>query len=132
MARARPAPLAHLLVVAVAAVAMLAGCVPDVALPATCTQASVSFEATLVDQRLEPATFDVCRDQEVTISLTVEQGGILHLHGYDDQLGAKEVRSGQDLDLAFTAARVGQYPIALHTLDGANELTVGTLVVHDA
>jgi hypothetical protein len=111
---------------------LMAGCVPDVALPARCSQPSVSFEAALTNGRLEPATFDVCRDQEVTIAVAVEQDGILHLHGYDDVLGAMEVRAGQKVDLAFTATHTGQYPIALHTLDGRQELTVGTLVVHDA
>ena len=111
---------------------VLAGCVPNVALPATCGDASVAFATTLADDRLEPATFEVCRDQEVTITVTVERDGILHLHGYDDLLGAKEVRAGQDVELAFSGAHVGQFPIALHPPEGPTELTVGTLVVHDA
>jgi hypothetical protein len=120
------------LVLAVACQAALAGCVPDVGLPATCQQPAVSFETTLSGQRLEPATFDVCRDQRVTITLDVQKDGILHLHGYDDLVGAKEVRAGQRFELVFTAAHVGQFPIALHTLNGQAELTVGTLTVHDA
>jgi hypothetical protein len=110
----------------------VAGCVPSVSLPETCNQPTVSFTATLGDSRLEPSTFEVCRGQQVILTMTVEQDGIVHLHGYDDLLGAKEVRVGQTLELAFEAAHVGQYPIALHTLGGAPELTVGTLVVHDA
>lgn len=111
---------------------LMVGCVPNVSLPATCTDASVSFSTTLTDDRLEPPTFEVCRDQAVTITVTVEQDGILHLHGYDDLLGAQEVRAGQEVELTFGAAHVGQFPIALHPPDGPAELTVGTLVVHDA
>ena len=118
--------------VAAVCLILLAGCVRSVSLPATCGDASVAFSTTLVANRLEPATFEVCRDQEVTITVTVEQDGILHLHGYDDVLGAKEVRAGQEVELAFRAAHVGQFPIALHPLEGPTELTVGTLVVHDA
>jgi hypothetical protein len=110
----------------------LAGCVPDVTLPATCDLPTVAFTATLADGRLQPATFDVCRAQRVTLTVNVEQDGILHLHGYDDLLGAKEVRSGQPIDLVFEAAHVGQFPFALHTLNGQSEQTVGTLIVHDA
>jgi hypothetical protein len=119
--------------VAAACLALLPlGCVPAVSLPPTCGDAAVTFSTTLAGDRLEPGVFDACRDQGVTITVTIEQDGILHLHGYDDLLGAQEVRAGQEIDLTFSATHVGQFPIALHPREGPAELTVGTLVVHDA
>lgn len=111
--------------------ALLAGCVPDAGLPANCHDPSVSLEATLVEERLEPATLEVCRGQAVRIAFTIERDGILHLHGYDDQVPATEVRAGEDLDFPFQAVRSGAFPIALHTSDGPAEVTVGSLVVHE-
>lgn len=109
----------------------LAACVPAASLPATCHDPSVHFAATLVDERLVPATFDVCRGQQVTITFTIQRDGILHLHGYDDLLQAREVRAGQTVDFKFTAAHAGQFPIALHTTNGPAEATVGTLIVNE-
>ncbi len=120
------------LALAVASLLVVAGCIPNVSLPDTCNQAAVSFAATLADEGLEPPTFDACRGQHLTLAITAEQDGILHLHGYDDLLGAREVRAGQTIDLEFEATHVGQFPITLHTLDGQDAGTVGTLIVHDA
>jgi hypothetical protein len=116
--------------VAVAAV-LLAGCVPAADLPETCGDASVTLDATLVDERLEPATLEVCRGQEVTIRVTVERDAVFHLHGYDEELPAREVRAGEDVTLTFAATRAGQFPIEIHTTDGPAEAQVGTLVVHE-
>ena len=121
-----------LALILVASLGLLAGCVPDTSLPETCQDASVAFATTLVDDRLDPATFAACRDQEVTITVTVQQDGILHLHGYDDLVGAREVRAGQEAELSFPATHVGQFPIELHPQSGPSDLTVGTLIVHDA
>ena len=119
------------ILIALPLILVFAACVPAASLPATCHDPSVHFTATLADQHLEPATFDVCRGQQVTITFTIQRNGILHLHGYDDLLGAKEVRKDQDIDFTFAAVHAGQFPIALHTLDGAPEITVGTLTVNE-
>ena len=111
--------------------AVLAACVPATSLPATCHDPSVHFAATLAGERLEPSSFDACRDQEVTITFTIQRDGILHLHGYDDLLQAREVRTGQTVDFTFKAAHAGQFPIALHTTDGPAETIVGTLIVNE-
>jgi hypothetical protein len=111
--------------------AVLAACVPSTNLPTTCHDPSVAFAATLVEERLEPATFDVCRGQQVTITFTIQRDGILHLHGYDDLLPAREVRAGQTVDFAFEAVHAGQFPIAVHTTDGPADATVGTLIVNE-
>ena len=110
---------------------VLAGCVPGADLPETCDDASVTIEATLVEERLEPSTLEVCRGQELTIDLTVERDAVFHLHGYDAELPAREVRSGENLSLTFEAARAGQFPIEIHTTDGPAEAQAGTLVVHE-
>jgi hypothetical protein len=127
---ARPGRLGGPILIAVLTAA-LSACVPSTNLPATCHDPSVAFSATLVDERLEPATFDVCRGQQVTLTFTIQRDGILHLHGYDEELGAQEVRAGQTLDFGFEAVRAGQFPIALHPADGHDELDVGTLIVNE-
>jgi len=110
---------------------LVAGCVPSTVLPQDCDASSVTRQATLSGEQLVPSMIEVCRDQQVRLSVTVERDGILHLHGYDDQTPAVEVRAGETKDLAFTAVRAGQFPVALHTTDGPAEATVGTLIVHE-
>lgn len=110
---------------------VLGGCVPGTNLPDTCDDASVTIAATLVEERLEPSTLEVCRGQQVTIDLTVELDAVLHLHGYDEELPAQEVRAGENVTLSFEATRAGQFPIEIHTTDGPAEAEVGTLVVHE-
>jgi hypothetical protein len=123
-------PVRGLVVTALASMALAAGCVPDAGLPSTCHDPSVRFEATLVEERLEPANFAACRDQEVTIAFTIERDGILHLHGYDEDVPATSVHAGDEVDFTFVA-KAGAFPIALHTDDGPAEVTVGTLTVHE-
>jgi hypothetical protein len=125
--RVRAAPVAA----AVLLTALLTACVGDAGLPPTCHDPEVSFAATLRDEHLDPASFDACRGQAVTISFTVERDGVLHLHGYDDQVPATEVRAGDETIFEFDAVRSGQFPIALHTTDGPAEVTVGDLTVHE-
>ncbi|HEX6128782.1 MAG TPA: hypothetical protein VF071_07165 [Candidatus Limnocylindria bacterium] len=110
---------------------LLAGCVPATNLPENCDAESVTLQATLVEERLEPATLEVCRDQQVTIELTVERDAVFHLHGYDEEVPASQVTAGEDVTLEFTASRAGQFPIAIHTHDGPAEATVGTFIVHE-
>jgi hypothetical protein len=126
----RPSRIGGAILVALLTTVVFA-CVPAANLPATCHDPSVQFTATLVEERLEPTTFDACRGQQVTITFTIQRNGILHLHGYDDLLQAREVRAGQAIDFSFKAVHAGQFPIALHTSDGPAEVTVGTLTVND-
>ncbi len=119
------------LAAAVLLAALLTACVGDAGLPSTCHDPSVSFTATLSDEHLEPASFNACRGQDVTITFTIERDGVLHLHGYDDQVPATEVRAGQETVFEFDAVRSGQFPIALHTTDGPAEVIVGALTVHE-
>jgi hypothetical protein len=122
---ARPAIL--MLLVALA----LAACVPSANLPENCDADAVTLQATLVEERLEPSSLEVCRGQQVTIELTVERDAVFHLHGYDEEAPAQQVTAGEDLTLEFEASRAGQFPIAIHTTDGPAEATVGTFIVHE-
>jgi hypothetical protein len=62
--------------------------------------------------------------------VTVQADGIFHLHGYDEEAPETEVHSGDTLTLEFDAVS-GQYPIELHSLDDSEEVTIGTLTVHE-
>ena len=108
-----------------------AACVPATDVPDDCGAGAVTRAATLADERLEPATLEVCRGQSVTLELSVERDAILHLHGYEAELPAQRVRAGHDVALSFRAARAGQFDIAIHATDGPAEAVVGTLVVHE-
>lgn len=117
--------------ITILALGLLAACVPATTLPEDCDAAAVTRQATLVEERLEPASIEVCRGQTVVIELAVERDAVLHIHGFDEELPAREVRSGEDLSLEFSASRAGQFPIEIHTTDGPAEAQVGTLVVHE-
>jgi hypothetical protein len=112
-------------------IVLLAACVPSASRPAACDDPSVTFATTLADDRLDPATLDVCRGQQVTITFAIGRDGVLHLHGYEDQLAAQEVRTGETIDFTFEAIHTGQFPIALHPSDGSAEVDVGTLIVNE-
>jgi len=112
---------------------LLAGgtaCVEEAQLPADCDAGAVQRQATLAADRLDPEAIDVCRDQHVTLDVAVEQDGVLHLHGYDEEAPATAVHAGDSLRLAFTAVRSGQFPIELHGLNGT-EVEVGVFTVHE-
>jgi len=109
----------------------VAACVPAADLPDDCGANEVSREATLVEERLEPATLEACRGQQMSLVLSVERDAIFHIHGYDAEAPAQPVEAGETLTIAFEAVRAGQFPIAIHTTDGPAEATVGTLIVHE-
>jgi len=107
-----------------------AGCVPSADLPSDCSDDTVTRQATLSGTTLDPGTIEVCKDQEVTIQVTIDQDAVFHLHGYDEEAPASNVSAGDVLDLTFTASRSGQFPIEIHTADDA-EAEVGTFIVHE-
>lgn len=127
MTRNRPRATAAFMVAALLLVS--AACVPQSDLPSDCDAGAVERNATLSDAGLEPDAIDVCSGQEVTITITVERAGELHLHGYDDQVPELEVAVGEVTELAFTASRAGQFPLELHT--GQDEIEIGILTVHE-
>ncbi len=104
-------------------------CVQQSDLPSDCDASSVERAATLTEGGLAPDGFDVCKGQAVTITITVQRAGELHLHGYDDQVPAQEVEVGDVAELAFSASRSGQFPLELHT--GTDEIELAILTVHE-
>jgi hypothetical protein len=109
---------------------VLAGCVAAESLPATCNDPTVSLRAELHGEQLTPNRLDVCRDQGVTLTITSDRAGILHLHGYDDQAAAQEIRPGGSARFAFNATRTGQFVLELHRLD-APAIDLAILTVHE-
>jgi hypothetical protein len=104
-------------------------CVQQSTLPSDCGSSSVARSATLTDGGLAPDSFDVCKGQKVTITITVQVAGTLHLHGFDDQVPEREVVPGDVAKLVFSASRSGQFPLELHT--GADEIELAILTVHE-
>ena len=119
---AAPLVLAGLLVATTA-------CVQQSGLPSDCDASQVERTATLSAGGLDPDGFAVCKGQTVTITITVEYAGELHLHGYDDQVPEREVEVGDVAKLEFTASRAGQFPIELHT--DTDEIDLAILTVHE-
>ena len=107
----------------------MSACVQQSNLPSDCAATNVERSATLSKGGLAPDAFDVCKGQAVTISITVQVAGTLHLHGYDDQVPEEPVASGDVAKLTFTASRSGQFPLELHT--AADEIELAILTVHE-
>jgi hypothetical protein len=126
-------PIRHVLAAASALILLVAsaGCVSSTNLPSTCGDATVTFSATLSDSGMQPSQFDVCRDQEVTITVASQVAGELHFHGYDTEVPEQELEAGQSVTVKFTASHVGQFPVELHPADGSDEREVAKLVVQE-
>lgn len=110
-------------------VAGSAACVPATTLPSDCGATTVERAATLTTGGLNPSATDVCKGQKVTFTIDVERAGVLHMHGYDDQVPEQEVKVGDHPKLTFTASRAGQFIIELHL--GSDEVQIGILTVHE-
>jgi hypothetical protein len=107
----------------------LAACVQQPARPADCDQPTVSRQATLTVDGLTPRNVDVCRSQQVHLSIAIQADGVLHIHGYDQQ--TKEVRPGQTVAFDFEADHSGQFVIELHTKATPSGQGMGVFTVHE-
>ena len=116
-----------------AVVALLASaCVPDTGIdPEQCAEPTIRVELRVTRDVLEPADPAVCRDQEVTLLVTSQVDGILHIHGYDSEVPAFEVRAGEAAEVSFTAVRSGQFPVEFHAADDPAGVGVGVFTVHE-
>ncbi|MEO8639047.1 MAG: hypothetical protein ABI458_03925 [Chloroflexota bacterium] len=123
----RAAFVAALLLLAAVAI----GCVKQADLPNDCDASAVQRQASLNGDRLDPASLDVCKDQKVTIEISTERAGVLHLHGYDQEAPEVAVEPGDTATFTFTATRAGQLVIELHTPNQGPEIEVGLLTVHE-
>jgi hypothetical protein len=114
---------------------MLAACV---GLLAACLGGSPECEAlpeevelTLSATTLTPSDPTVCRGDDVTLTVSSEVDGVLHIHGYDEDVPATGVTAGEVLELEFSATRSGQFPIELHTDENTQGVDVGLFTVHE-
>jgi hypothetical protein len=117
--------------VSVLAILVLAGatsCVTQATLPEDCQAAAVQREATLAGDRLDQETIDVCKGQELTMKITSERAGEIHLHGYEKEV---EVEAGDTATFTFSTTLAGQFPIELHTPNNGPEIEIGILTVHE-
>jgi hypothetical protein len=111
----------------VAALGLL-GCVGG---GADCAELPGRIELTLTADTLEPSDPAVCRGEEVTLVVTPEADGVLHIHGYDAEVPATQVTAGEPIEIVFTATRSGQFPIEFHAADDSRGVSVGLLTVHE-
>lgn len=124
-----PLPLTVLLVVAGS---VLAGCVSDNRPDASaCAASSAELEVTLTADALVPSDPAVCRGQAVTMVVHSRLDGVIHLHGYDEQVAATPVTAGEDTTLEFEAATSGQFPIEVHAEGDPRGVEVGIFTVHE-
>jgi hypothetical protein len=109
---------------------VIAGCV-DPSTPADCGETSVTRELTLTGTELGGDAPSVCRGQEVTLGFTADGDGILHIHGYDEQIPATEYHADERIELTFEASVSGQFPIEIHTADNSEGQEIGIFTVHE-
>lgn len=114
------------------ALLLLTACVEDTGPDAeACAAPTVEIELALAADALTPNDPAVCRDQEVTLVISPEVDGVFHIHGYDQQVPATQVRSGEEVELRFTASRSGQFPVELHPQDDPAGVAIGVFTVHE-
>lgn len=111
-------------------VLVLGGCVGDNR-PESCDAPSITLELELSADALNPGDPSVCRDQTVTLEISSEVDGVIHIHGYDAIVPATPVSADETLTLEFTAERSGQFPVELHPEDDPEGVSVGVFTVHE-
>lgn len=118
--------------VLLAGTVVAAGCVADTRPDSElCGQSAIEVQVSLSAETMEPSSSAVCRDQRVTLVVDSEVAGVVHIHGYDGEVPAFEVRAGQETIMNFTAGRSGQFPIEVHAGDDPRGVEVGILTVHE-
>lgn len=117
-----------LVAVLLACAGLLAACIGS---SAACEALPEEIELTLSAETLTPSDPAVCRGDEVTLTVTPEVDGILHIHGYDEDVPATSVTAGEVIELSFTATRSGQFPIELHTDENTQGIGVGLFTVNE-
>lgn len=109
-----------------------AGCVstnqPD---PEACAAPTTTLELSLTSAGLTPRDPAVCRGQQVELQVQSNVDGILHFHGYEEQVPLIEVVAGERADVTFDASRSGQFPIEVHTNEAPEGTSVGILTVYE-
>ena len=116
---------------AIAIVLVVGGCFDQRGLPPDCNEPEVSRSVALTEKEMTPNAIEVCRDQDVILTIDPEVDGVFHIHGYDGQVPATSVDASEELTLEFPAAGSGQFPIELHHDADPTGLTVGIFTVHE-
>ena len=119
-------PFAHLAFMAMLLV--LTGCIGG---NRDCESLPTRIELEISADTLTPSDPSVCRDQEVTLVVAPAVDGVIHIHGYDEQVPATSVAAGEVTELVFTATRAGQFPIEFHTDDNIEGASVGVFTVNE-
>lgn len=114
--------------IAVLVTILVTACVPS---GSGCEDLPDRVDVSVTADGLDPTQPSVCRDRDVTLVLDSEVDGVFHIHGYDEQVPATTVTAGETLELSFTTARSGQFPIELHTDDEPQGIDVGILTVRE-
>jgi hypothetical protein len=96
-----------------------------------CAVPAISVEVSLTSDAMDPAAISVCRHQEVTLVIESDIEGVIHIHGYDDQIPATQLDSDGETRLAFNADRSGQFPVELHRQEDPQGVEVGVFTVHE-
>lgn len=108
--------------------AMLIGCVKQATLPDDCSATSVQREATLTGDRLNPEAINVCKGQQLTLTIITQRAGEIHIHGYEKEM---EVEPGDTATFTFSTTLPGQFHIELHTPNNGPEIEIGILTVNE-
>lgn len=95
-----------------------------------CSAMVIELDLTLFLDALSPSDPAVCMDQRVTLRVQSDVDGVVHIHGYDEEMPGLEVREGVSTQVAFTASRTGQFPVELHTEGSAEGTAIGVFTVH--
>ncbi|MGH2445004.1 MAG: hypothetical protein ACRDGD_03070 [Candidatus Limnocylindria bacterium] len=98
---------------------------------AACSAPSVELAVTVTVDSMTPNDPAVCREQEVTLTVSSEVDGVLHIHGYDDAVPATPVSDDEETILEFTADRSGQFPVEMHANDDPEGVNIGIFTVHE-
>ena len=70
---------------------------------------NVRFDVTVTQGKtMQPSELNVHENDMVTISITCDTDGEVHLHGYDIHF---ETKAGQTVTQKFTADKTGDFPI---------------------
>lgn len=108
--------------------ATLIGCVKQATLPDDCSATSVQREATLTGDRLNPEAINVCKGQQLILTIITQRAGEIHIHGYEKEM---EVEPGDTATFTFSTTLPGQFHIELHTPNNGPEIEIGILTVNE-
>ena len=113
-----------LIVIFTALIAILSACGDNAV---DCSGPTAAAEVRLANNVMDPATVSACEDQRMTLTMQVEQAGIVSIAGYPNQ--SLELIEGDTAVFDFTANQAGTFAITWKADEGATAIEVGELVV---